>query len=138
MSTTTFHYNRNTADTALALVRAFAAEHGEALCNASLLLGGPAAERRCLRLLARLRASDALAPPDVPDLIGMHRLLMLEHVGDPDREETARFAEIDPEDPRVHDLCLLADRLRDLLEALAEQDDKTAAAMRSAVAGLAA
>ena len=138
MSTTNLLCNRATADPALALVRAFAAEHGEALCSASLLLGGPAAERRCLRLLARLRDADALARPDVLDLIGIHRLLMLEHVGDPDREETLRFAEIDPTDPRVYDLCLLADRLLGLLEALAERGDRTAAAERSAVAGLAA
>ena len=63
---------------------------------------------------------------------------MLEHVGDPDREETARFSTIDPMDSRVHDLCLLADRLLDLLQALAEGEDRTAAAAKAAVAGLAA
>ena len=138
MSTTILRPTRATGDQSLALVRAFAAQHGEALCSASLLLGGPAAERRCLRLLSRLRETHALARPDVLDLIGMHRLLMLEHVGDPDREETARFSQIDPIDPRVHELCLLADRLLDLLQALAAGEDRTAAAAKAAVAGLAA
>ncbi len=138
MSTTILHLTRGTADHSLALVRAFAAEHGEALCSASLLLGGPAAKRRCLRLLSRLREALSLVRPDVLDLIEIHRLLMLEHVGDPDREETARFVEIDPIDSRVHDLCLLADRLLELLKALAEGEDKFAAAAKAAVADWAA
>ncbi len=126
MSTTLLHPTCATADHALSFVRAFATEQGEALCCASLLLGGPAAERRCLRLLSRLRETHALARADVLDLIGMHRLLMLEHVGDPDREETARFVEIDPMDPRVHDLCLLADRLLDLLAEIAGAQEEGA------------
>ena len=41
-------------------------------------------------------------------------------------------------DPRVHELCLLADRLLGLLQALAAGEDRTAAAAKAAVAGLAA
>ena len=46
-------------------------------------------------------------------------LLALEHVHDPDREEAARFAMIDPADPVVEQNRWLTDRLR---EALGAQD----------------
>jgi hypothetical protein len=55
------------------------------------------------------------------DLLG---ILTLEHVHDDTRIEAMLFAEIDPADPVVEDICLLTDGLRDVLEPmLAEQPD---------------
>ena len=138
MSTTSLHPHLPTGDPALTLVRTFFSEHADGLCTASWLLGGATAERRSLRLATRVSERNVLSRTDVFDLIETHRLLTLDHVGEWDREETSRFAAIDPMDPRVHDICRLADRLRDLLEALAVGEDTNAAAARAAVADYAA
>ena len=55
----------------------------------------------------------------VRDLVGLHRLLSLDAVDDPDSLEASLFAEIDPASPIVEEICLLTDALRDRLEALA-------------------
>ncbi|MFX0542962.1 hypothetical protein ACEWPM_014675 [Roseovarius sp. S4756] len=55
-------------------------------------------------------------------LIALHRLLTLQDVGDPDRIETARFAEIEPDSPFVIECCLLADRLAALLTSIEIND----------------
>ncbi len=120
MPTINFRKSRGKTDTALALAQEFFAEHGAALCKASELLGGSSAERRCLALLLSLAEDRALRGKHIQDLIETHRLLTLQHVGNPDRIETALFACIDPLDPRVHDLCLLADRLLNLLSEIAD------------------
>ncbi len=127
MSTIVLPTPRMTADAGLAAAHGFLAEHGDALCSASLLLGGPAAERRYLALFSGLSEARALRRHHLRKLIEAHRLLTLQHVGDPDREETALFAKIDPADPRVHDLCRLADRLRDLLIEIAAAQEAGAA-----------
>ena len=78
-------------------VRSFLADHGAALANGARLLGGDRAEGRCLRLIGRLREVGSLSRSDVLDLIAIHRLYMLENVGNPDSVETALFSAICPE-----------------------------------------
>nr|WP_309502357.1 hypothetical protein [uncultured Roseovarius sp.] len=109
-------------DPALVATRTFFHEHGTAMLNAAALLGGPAAHRRCLRLLSRISESAALSRELRQELVWLHRLVCLDLVGDPDAEETARFAMIDLFDPRVEEICLEADRFYDLLVAIADLD----------------
>lgn len=108
----------------LGIAKQFAADHREALLNASRLLGGPKAERRCQRLFQDLRDAATLARRLRAELVDLHRLLTLDKVDDIDTEECARFAEIHPADPRVHEVCLLADRLHDLLRAIVALDSE--------------
>jgi len=110
------------ADRRLAAVRGFVAEHAAALTNASRLLGGEPAARDCVTLIADLAETPHLSPSIRRRLVGLRALLSLEHVGDPDRTETARFAAIDPADPRIDALCLLADRLGDLIDRISAPD----------------
>lgn len=108
-------------DRALELTRDFFHEHGEAMLNAAAMLGGPAAHRRCLRLVASIAESAVLSKALKHELVWLHRLIMLDFVGDPEREETARFMALDIRDPRVEEICLEADRLFDLLVAIADE-----------------
>ncbi|MGJ8573368.1 MAG: hypothetical protein ACSHXI_22005 [Hoeflea sp.] len=108
-------------DHALELTREFFHTHGEAMLNAAAMLGGPAAHRRCLRLYANIADSAVLSKALKHELVLLHRLVMLDFVGDPEREETARFVALDLLDPRVEEVCLGADRLFDLLVAIADE-----------------
>ncbi|MBB3995099.1 hypothetical protein GGR95_002749 [Sulfitobacter undariae] len=108
-------------DYALELTKDFFHEFGEAVLNAAAMLGGPAAHRRCLRLYANIVESAVLSKTLKHELVWLHRLLMLDFVGDPEREETARFVALDLQDPRVEEVCLGADRLFDLLVAIADE-----------------
>lgn len=108
-------------DRALELTKDFFREHGDAMLNAAAMLGGPAAHRRCLRLYANIAESAVLSKALKHELIWLHRLLMLEFVGDPVREETAFFMAVDLLDPCVDEVCLVADRLFDLLVAIADE-----------------
>jgi hypothetical protein len=108
-------------DRALELTSDFFHQHGEALLNAAAMLGGPTAHRRCLRLFANIAESAVLSKALKHELIWLHRLVMLDFVGDPEREETARFAALDIQDPSVEEICLEADRLFDLLVAIADE-----------------
>jgi len=110
------------ADRRLAAVRGFVAEHAAALTNASRLLGGEPAARDCVTLIADLAETPHLSRSIRRRLVGLRALLSLEHVGDPDRTETALIAEIDPADPRVDELCLLADRLASLIDGIGAPD----------------
>lgn len=112
---------------ALARVRRFVVDHGSAILNASMLLGGPGARQRCAKLSQDLREASELTRRLRFELVELHRLLSLDRVGDPDAIETACFVEIDPDDPRVHDLCRLADGVYDLLVSIADNDADAAA-----------
>lgn len=106
---------------ALQLTRGFFDEHGEAMLNAAAMLGGSAAHRRCLRFIADIAKSAELSKALKHELVWLHRLVMLDFVGDPEREETARFAALDIHNPRVEEICFEADRLFDLLVAIADE-----------------
>lgn len=101
-------------------LQAYAEEQRDALLTAAEWLGGKRGARRALEAL------DSLYTPEVSPRRALHlsgeilALLMLEHVDDPEREEAAIFAEIDPGDARVEDVCLLADGLAARLDACRE------------------
>ena len=123
----TFQFKLNTpqlsqAEIDLGLVREFLAEHGEALANAAGLLGGNSAVGRVVTLLEALSASRRLTRAHYRQLRALHDLLSLQHVGDPDRIESALFAEFDPWSPEIEEICLLTDALEDLLRQVGEPE----------------
>lgn len=122
MSIQTAIFRSAAGDPALEITRDFFRKHDEAMLNAAAMLGGPAAHHRCLRLLANIAESDALSKALKHELVWLHRLVTLDFVGDPESEETARFAAIDLLDPRVEEICLEADQLFELLVAIAGED----------------
>jgi thioredoxin-like negative regulator of GroEL len=93
--------SKSTAAATADALREFAGNHREALLSAANLLGGPDASR------AAAEALEALASEKVPSRSTRRRfealleLLSLENVHDETGEEAARFAAIDPGDPRV-------------------------------------
>lgn len=96
---------------ALVALQAFAQEHREALLNAAEWLGGISGTRSGRHALDSLHAVP-MSPRRVLRLFeNLLALLMLENVGDPGREEAVCFALIHPEDPRVAEVCLLAEGL---------------------------
>ena len=99
----------------LEAARSFLDAHGLALANAAYLLGGGAASARVDVLISSVREARRLTRPHRRQLGELHRLLMLDAVGDPDRLETELFALIDPAEPVVDDICRLADALQELL-----------------------
>ena len=121
-----FNFSSNSVpagrDPAIVATRIFFQEHGSALLNAAALLGGPSGHRRCLRLLSGISESSSLTRALRQELVWLHRLVCLDLVGNPETEETARFAMIDLLDPRVEEVCLEADRLYDLLVAISDLD----------------
>ena len=108
---------------ALQDLRAFAAEHSDALACAAALLGAAPGVRTAFT------AVDGLADPDVPTAHTMRALdelldlLMLEHVHEAHRIEAACFAALDPDEPIVEEICLLADGLTDVLTAYRDEND---------------
>lgn len=92
-------------------LRAFAAEHADGLGCAAALLGAAPGVRIALAAL------DGLCEPGHPGARTMRALddlvdlLMLEHVQDPGRIESICFAALDPAEPVVEEICLLADGL---------------------------
>ena len=110
-------------------LRSFRKENSDALGHAAVLLAG----RRGARLINAL--SDGLDQPGPLTrrmrrlLLDLHGVLFLEHVHDEDREEAACFAQLDPEDPAVSEICLLADGLQEELHnahLISAKDDQAA------------
>lgn len=119
------HIDKNSHQTPLGLARRFADDHRDPLFNATKILGGPQAEKRCMRLLEDLHEARTLTRRLRVELIDLHRLLVLDRVDDLESVEASCFAELSPADPRVHDICLLADHLHDLLRAIVSLDEAT-------------
>lgn len=126
----TKHFTPTHARTAddLMHVREFLNVHGVACVNVALILGGQRSHARTVGLVAKIQEAVRLSRHLKYELVHLHRLLTLDHVGNPDAEETAFFVEIDPSDPLVGDICLLSDRLRDVLEMIDRHDSDPAAA----------
>ncbi|WP_099824238.1 hypothetical protein [Oceaniglobus indicus] len=103
-------------------VRRFLADHGTDLARKAHTLGGAAVSARVFLLIEAVREARRLTRAQRRQLIALHRLLTLQDVGDPDRIETARFAEIDPDSPFVIACCRLSDRLAALLADIATDD----------------
>jgi len=94
----------------------FMSGHYEGLWNAARLLGGYESARlvdRCAELLAQDRY---VTPRTRIMLDQILAVLSLEKVDDPDLPFSGFFALIQPFDPVVEEICLLTDRLRDVLE----------------------
>ncbi|WP_425072917.1 hypothetical protein [Sagittula sp. S175] len=109
-------------DPAIVATRIFFHEDGAALLNVAALLGGPTAHRRCLGLLSLLSESRSLTRALRHELFWLYRLISLDFAGNPEAGETGCFAMIDPLDPRIEEVCLLADHLYNLLVAIADLD----------------
>lgn len=107
-------------------------EHREALLCAARLLGGANAARRVGRILAATGDQVTITRLFLVEMDWLHGLLSLEHVGDPDREETAYFQEIDPEDPAVAEICELTEALREHISALRTEAQAIRSALRRA------
>ena len=106
---------------ALRDLRSFAAEQADGLSGAAALLGAAPGVRTALAAL------DGLSEPGHPTARTMRALddlldlLMLEHVHEPHRIEAACFAALDPGEPVVEEICLLADGLADALAAYRDE-----------------
>ena len=112
------------------LLRRFLGRHGEPLAQAANLLGGPAAEGRARRLVGAAARAPRMSRALRREVEALHALLALEHVADPEGEEAAFFAAIDPSSPLVEDLCALTDELAGLLrelDRLAEEEGASSA-----------
>lgn len=104
--------------------RYFLLDHGQDLVSAAALLGGASAAARVVSCAMRLEAARRIDRRITQDLLALHRLLTLQDVGDPDHLESALFSMLHPASPEVETICLLTDRLDDLLRAIdaARQD----------------
>ncbi len=103
-------------------VRGFLRDHGTALAKAAHRLGGPAASARVFLLCEAVGHTLRLTRAQSSQLVDFHRLLTLEHVGDPDRIESGLFAQINPASRFIIECCLLSDKLGGLLKLIAEND----------------
>ncbi len=112
------------ADPQLAAVRTFFDEHGAALCNAAGLIDGESGMTRVLRLMSGLREASRLDRATRRRLVDLHRLLSLDPVIDAFEPDLSSWVLLDPASPEVEELCLLTDRLFDLLVEIGEQDDE--------------
>ncbi|MFG6584448.1 hypothetical protein [Sulfitobacter sp. 1A12779] len=110
-------------DLQLTAVREFFDKHGAALCNAAELIDGEAGTARVLRLMSRLREASRLERATRRRLVDLHRLLSLDPVIDAFEPDLSSWMLLDPASPEVEELCLLTDRLYDLLVEMGEMDD---------------
>lgn len=127
------HDPNATATTPHHPLHSFADEHRDALLDAAALLGGPDGARLAQSVLDGL--ADQARPSRrlmraVGNLLG---LLTLEQVHDMSREEAARFAAIDPADPCVEEICLLADGLTAAIEESEAQEDEEPSPSRGGI-----
>jgi hypothetical protein len=95
-----------------ASLRRFAEARRDALFHAGERLGGRRGTRLVLDALDGLSSEFVLSRRTRDRFVSLLDLLSLEHVHDETREEAFRFACIDPCDPIVEEICLLADELR--------------------------
>lgn len=111
-----------------ATLHTFVAEHRAGLWHAARLLGGYEGAALVEDLAARLANDDDMSDCTRRRARAVLALLTLKNVGNPDRVESGYFAVIDPADPAVEEICLLADGLGDALEGSnAPEEFRTAA-----------
>ncbi|KJZ17129.1 hypothetical protein [Loktanella sp. S4079] len=114
-------------DSQHAAVSAHLAQHGAALCNAAYLLQGQVGEARVLRILSDLRTTTRLERATRRRLVDLHRLISLDPVFGDSETESGLWQFLDPGSRDVEEICLLADRLFDLLVEIGELDDEVGA-----------
>ena len=105
---------------ALVAVRLFLSLHGEAVARAAELIAGPHEGTRARGLLDAVGHAATLTPALRRELERLHALLTLQL-------DPAHGADVEPDDPVVHQLCLVADAVGDLLAALAPPAPEPAA-----------
>lgn len=93
----------------------FVTREYQELIHGAGLLGGVGAQGRCVRLTARLRRADRMDRHCWRELRWLRDLFCLQIGDDPEAPGAAHFCALSPDDPAVHDLCLLAEALGDLL-----------------------
>lgn len=96
-------------------LRDFVAEHQQGLEHAARLLSGRRGSQCVVRIVEALSSGGPLTRSTRRDLNVLLEILHLEHVHDFDREEAGYFAEIDPAEPVVEEICLVADGLQDVM-----------------------
>lgn len=119
----TYHHHIDTpAGLDLKHVRKFLKLHGTALAKAAHMLGGRGASARVFLLCESVIHARRLTSAQRRQLVGLHQLLTLENVGDPERIESALFSKIDPSSAVVEDICLLAENLQRLLFLISDEE----------------
>lgn len=105
------------AQIVLAGVRPLFCDRYDALVNSAALLAG----KRGQRLVEQLRDSvvfeGSLTRQTIEQLFQLLGILTLQNVHNEDLPEAGYFAAIDPSDPVVEEICLLADKLRHAMAA---------------------
>ncbi len=112
-------------------VRPFLRDHISALAKAAYKLGGFAASARVFLLCEAVGQTLRLTRLQRSQLVDLHRLLTLEHVGDPNRIESSLFAEIDPSSAFVEECCCMADELGALLVSIKDEESLSKGVDRS-------
>ncbi|MGR3549643.1 hypothetical protein [Pseudooceanicola sp.] len=110
------------AELHIAIVRTFFTEHGTALCNAAGLIAGEAGTARVLRLMSMLREAPLLDRTMRLRLVDLHRLLSLDPAIEAYEPDFSTWVFLDPASEEVENLCLLTDRLYDLLIDICDLD----------------
>ena len=77
-----------------------------------------------VRLMTGLREASRLDRATRRRLVDLHRLLSLDLLGDSLDPELSSWPLLDPASPEVEELCLLTDRLYDLLVEIGELDSE--------------
>lgn len=103
-------------DEPLAIAREFFGKHREALENAARRLDGQRGVSRVISIADDLKRASDLDRSLRRKLVSLHRLLRREFLNDGDVEETAAFVDLDPASQEVEDICLLTDRLTEMLQ----------------------
>lgn len=103
-------------DKALDFARCLFFDHGHELAEAAARLGGACGEAKVVACALQIENASGMTYRIGRELHSLHRLLSLADVGDPERLETELFAALSPAEPEVEMICLLTDRLAELLE----------------------
>ncbi|GAD57611.1 hypothetical protein [Limimaricola cinnabarinus] len=98
-------------------LREFVEDHRDALLDTADWLGDRPGLRLAQAALDGLAGAGQVSRRTLRLLDDLRDLLMLGHVHAPTRHETPRLALIDPADPRVDEVCLLADGLSAAIDA---------------------
>jgi hypothetical protein len=106
-----------TAPSAVQNLRTYVSDHRAALLNAAALIGGQYGVRLARAVVDGLDDDEVLSRRSLTALDDLLDLLMLENVDDLDSIVSAHFATIDPSNPVVEEICLLADGLSDVTAA---------------------
>ena len=113
----------------VARTRCFLNEHGAALQTCAAALGGDRWQRRALALCEAVKDGCLSSKSCLKELNALLALLSLERVGQLEPDECGYFGLVEPDDPRVHDLCLMSDRLEDFIETLKTSGENVQASM---------